>query len=303
MAKTKSTKVREPIGDRVLHAFTTCFMVFVLLVIGYPLIYCISCSFSGAKALSNGEVILLPIDFSLAGYDFVLKYQQVWIGYRNTIFYTATHTVVGVVAQVLVAYPLSKRNYQARGLCTKLLVIAMLTSAGLVPTFLLNVWLGLNNTIWVIIFGGIISISNIMILRTSFKSSIPEDLFDAAKIDGASEFRQLTTVAVPLAKATISVIMLYIAVGQWNSYFNALIYLANRQDLWPLQLVVRNIMQAATSIEDPSLGSAAIEAMSKSSVDQVRYCLIVVVTAPLLVMYLVAQKYFEKGVMIGSVKG
>ena len=303
MAKLKSTKVREPLGDRVLHAFTTCFMLFVLVIIGYPLIYCVSCSFSSSTALSQSKVLLWPVDVSLAGYQFVLEYEQLWIGYRNTIFYTAAHTVAGVVAQIMIAYPLSKRYYQARGLCTKLLVIAMLTSAGLVPSFLLNLWLGLNNTIWIIIFGGICSISNIMILRTSFKSSIPEDLFDAARIDGASDFRQLTTVAVPLAKATISVIMLYTAVGQWNSYFSALIYLANRQDLWPLQLVVRNIMNSAAALDTSGLSTGALEALEKCSFDQVRYCIIVIVTAPLLAMYLVAQRFFEKGVMIGSVKG
>lgn len=303
MAKLKSTKVREPFGDRALHAFTTCFMVFILLIIGYPLIYCVSSSVSSADALSRSAVILWPVEFSLEGYEFILKYDEMWIGYRNTIFYTIAHTIVGVVAQIMVAYPLSKRNYQGRGLFTKLLVIAMLTSTGLIPTFLLNLWLGLNNTIWIIIFGGIVSISNIMILRTSFRSSIPEDLFDAAKIDGANEFRQLTTVAVPLAKATISVIMLYIAVAQWNSYFNALIYLANSPELWPLQLVVRNIMNAAASLDTSKMSSAAIEAAGNSSIDQIRYCVIVVVTTPLLVMYLVAQRFFEKGVMIGSVKG
>lgn len=303
MAKPKSTKVREPLGDRVLHAFTTCFMAFILLVIGYPLLYCISCSFSSVDALNNREVLLWPVGFTFSGYEFVLKYEQLWVGYRNTIFYTIAHTVVGVVAQILVAYPLSKRYYQARGLCTKLLVIAMLTSAGLIPSFLLNMWLGLNNTVWIIIFGGCVSISNIMILRTSFKSSIPEDLFDAARIDGASDFRQLTTIAVPLAKATISVIMLYIAVGQWNSYFTALVYLTDRMDLWPLQLVVRNIMSAAQKLDNSELGTGALEAMKKSNFEQIRYAIIIVVTAPLLAMYLVAQKYFEKGVMIGSVKG
>lgn len=301
MAKNKSTRVRETTGDRALHAFTTLFMLFVLVIIGYPLIYCISCSFSGATALANGRVVFLPVDFTFAGYEFVLRYDDVWMGFRNTIFYTVAHTAVAVVAQILVSYPLSKRNYQARGVFTKLMVVAMLTSAGMIPTFLLNVWLGLNNTIWAIILGGIVSISNVMILRTAFKSSIPEDLFDAAKIDGASEFRQLTTVAVPLAKATISVIMLYTAVGQWNSYFQALLYLSMKPELWPLQLVVRNIMQSAQ--EPEGISSAAMEALSKSSMDQVRYCLIVIVTTPLLAMYLLAQRFFEKGVMIGSVKG
>ena len=304
MAKMKSTKVREPLGDRILHAFTTLFMLFILVIVGYPLIYCISSSFSSADALSNGEVILWPVDFSLAGYNFILKYDQVWVGFRNTIFYTIVATMIQIVSQILVAYPLSKRNYQARGFCTKCMVVAMLVSAGMIPSFLLMVKLGFYNTVWPLLIGGAVTISNVMILRTSFKSSIPEDLFDAAKIDGAGDFRQLTTIAVPLAKATISVIMLYAAVAQWNSYFTALLYLGtDSEHLWPLQLVVRNIMQIASDLDTSDMGADAIAALSKSNIEQVRYGLIVVVTTPLLVMYLVAQRFFEKGVMIGSVKG
>ena len=300
--KDKSTRVRDTAGDRALQAFTTAFMIFVLFIVGYPLIYCLSCSFSSIQAITGGKVWLLPVEFNFRGYDFVLQYEDVWRGYRNTIFYTVTNVILTMICQILVAYPLSKPNYQAKHLVQRIMLVAMLTGAGLVPSFLMRVWLGINNTVWAVIIAGLVGISNVFIIRTSFRSGIPQDLFDAAKIDGASELRQLTTIAVPLAKAVVSVQILYAVVGMWNSYFGAMIYLSAKPDLWPLQLVLRNIM-AGASIAPEELTSAAVEAMERSGIEQIRYCLIVVATVPMLAMYMICQKYFEKGVMVGSVKG
>ena len=300
--KDKSTRVRETAGDRALQAFTTAFMIFVLFIVGYPLTYCLSCSFSSITAITGGRVWLYPVGFNFRGYEFVLQYKEVWQGYRNTIFYTVTNVILTMVCQILVAYPLSKRNYQAKNLVQRIMLVAMLTGAGLVPSFLMRVWLGMNNTVWAVILSGLVGISHTFIMRTSFRTSIPADLFDAAKIDGASELRQLTTIAVPLAKATVSVLILYAVVGMWNSYFGAMIYLSAKPDLWPLQLVLRNIMNGA-SIPPEELTAAAVEAMERSGIEQIRYCLIVVATVPMLAMYMICQKYFEKGVMIGSVKG
>ena len=300
--KDKSTMVRDTAGDRALQAFTTAFMFFVLFIVGYPLIYCLSCSFSDISAITGGKVWLLPVDFSLAGYQFVLKYEDVWRGYRNTIFYTVTNVILTMICQLLVAYPLSKPNYQAKHLVQRIMLVAMLTGAGLVPSFLMRVWLRMNNTVWAVILSGLVGISNVFIIRTSFRAGIPQDLFDAAKIDGCSELRQLTTIAIPLAKAVVSVQILYAVVGMWNSYFGAMIYLSSKPDLWPLQLVLRNIMSGA-NIAPEDVTSAALEAMEKSGIEQIRYCLIVVATVPMLLMYMICQKYFEKGVMVGSVKG
>lgn len=305
MAKNqvKSTKVRDTVGDRALQAFTTGFQIFVLFIVGYPLIYCVSASVSSMNALTLGRVWLWPVEFSTAGYEFILQYEDVWRGYRNTIFYTVTNVFLTMICLCLVAYPLSKRNYQAKNLVQRIMLVAMLTGAGLVPSFLMRVWLGMNNTVWAVILGGLVGISHCFILRTSFRSSIPADLFDSAKIDGASEFRQLTTIAIPLAKATVSVLMLYNIVGMWNSYFSAMIYLSAQPDLWPLQLVLRNIMQSSGDIATNEMGSAAQLAYEKSGVEQIRYGLIVVGTVPMVALYLICQKYFEKGVMVGSVKG
>jgi len=302
MAKAKSTKVRESAGDRALQVFTTAFMIFVLIIIGYPLLYCVACSFSSVDAIQSARVWIWPVEANLGGYKFILRYKEVWQGYRNTIFYTVTNVILTMMCQILVAYPLSKRNYQAKNLVQRIMLVAMLTGAGLVPSFLMRVWLGMNNTVWAVILSGLVGISHTFIMRTSFRTSIPADLFDAAKIDGASEFRQLTTIAVPLAKATVSVLILYAVVGMWNSYFGAMIYLSAQPHLWPLQLVLRNILNGA-NIPEEGLSAEALEAMRKSGVDQIRYGLIVVGTVPMLAMYMICQKYFEKGVMIGSVKG
>jgi len=296
MAKKDLTKVQESFGDKVLLAFTTFVLFMICIIVGYPMVYVISSSFSSNTAISMGRVWLWPVDFSLAGYEFVLHFEDVWIGYRNTIFYTVTSTSLTMILQTLMAFPLSKRNYQGRGFVTKVMVVAMLTGAGLVPSFLLRVSLGMNNTVWAVILAGLVGTSNVFILRTSFRTSIPGELFDAAKIDGANEFQSLVKIGVPLAKATLAVLTLYASVGCWNDYFNAMIYLSTREDLWPLQLFLRNIMMGAELQLDPKVhGDTGTEA--------VRFCLIIVATVPVLAMYLVVQKYFEKGVMIGSVKG
>ena len=302
MAK-KSTKIRESFGDRVLEGITTTILILILVVVGYPLIYVVSCSFSSSDALSNARVLLWPVDLSLKGYEFVLQYEMVWTGYRNTIFYTITGTFLTMILQILIAYPLSKSNYQGKSIILKLLLIAMMTSAGMIPTFILKLNLGLVGTVWSIILSGLVGISNVFMLRNSFRHSIPGELFDAAKIDGANDFQCLFKLAIPLGKATISVLVLYAAVARWNEYFNALIYLVGKPDLWPLQLFLRDIMTSAGNLDPGQMSAAEQQAMRDSGIEQIRYCLIVISTVPVLAMYAVVQKYFQKGVMVGSVKG
>lgn len=302
MAKDKS-KIRESAGDRVLEVFTTILLALVVFIIGYPLIVIVSSSFSSSSALSSGKVLLWPVDFTFAGYKFVFQYKRVWIGYRNSIFYTITGVCLTMFMQIMMAYPLSKRDYQGKGVILKLLLVAMMTGAGLIPTFLLKMKLGLINNVWAVILAGLVGIRNVFMLRNAFKNSIPGELFDAAKIDGANDFQCLVKLGIPLAKATISVLVLYSAVGCWNDYFNAMIYLTSRQDLWPLQLVLRNILTASQSISTEGMSTTVQQAMQDSGIEQIRYCLIIIATVPVLVLYTIVQKYFEKGVMIGSVKG
>lgn len=299
----KKNKIRESGSDVVLQGLVITILVLVLIVVGYPVLYVIACSFSSADAITSGKVFLLPVDATLAGYEFVFNYEQVWIGYKNTVIYTVTGTILTLFVTVMAAYPISKSNYQGRKFVTTVFLIAMLTSAGLIPTFIVRTkLLGLYDNIWAVILPGLLSVSHCFILRTAFKSSIPGELYDAAYIDGATEFQTLIKIAIPLAKATISVIMLYTAVGLWNSYFTAMMYLDNRE-LFPLQLVLRTILTASQQFETSSITNADMLQQLERGTEQIKYALIVLSTVPVLILYAIVQKYFEKGVMIGSVKG
>lgn len=299
----KNHKVQETAGDKLLLAFTDLILVLVLIIVGYPVLYVISCSFSSNDALSTGKVFLFPVEFSFASYEFVFQYDVVWTGYRNTIFYTVTCTTFQMILQILAAYPLSKRNYQGRAGMMMVFFITTMVGAGMIPTLLLRASMGLRNNVWAILTAGLFSVHNMIILRTAFQSSIPGELFDAAEIDGANDFQALTKIALPLVKATLSVLTLYAAVGQWNEYFTSMIYLPSRSDLWPLQLVLRPILTAAQQLSQEGMSAAQIEALTNSGTEGVTFALIVVATVPVLVMYFVVQKSFKTGVMIGSVKG
>ena len=305
--RKKSNKVQDTTGDKILELVTTIILILLLIVVGYPVIYVISCSISSGSAIMSGRVLLWPIEPSFAGYKLVFGMDEILLGYKNTIFYTFFGTLIQMFMQIVCAYPISKRNFQGRSVYTKIIVITMLVNAGMIPIYLIKTKLGLIN-IWAILFSGILGASNVFILRTSFKNSIPGELFDAAAIDGANDYQCLIKIAVPLAKATISVITLYSIVGHWNNYFTAMIYLPNRNDLWPLQLFLRNLLISTSGISAvggaPEGGSTATSSggMSEAS-QQLRYALIVVSTVPVLIAYGVVQKYFKGGVMVGSVKG
>lgn len=301
MAFKKKTAIKDPIGDRVLMAVTTAILILIIIAVGYPVLYVISCSFSSAKAIGGGQVLLLPVDFTLAGYEFVFQYEQVWIGYRNTILYTICGVCITLFLDITCAFPLSRSKFQGRGWYTAYLMATTIIGAGLIPTYIVKSNLGMVNTIWAVILAGAISVHNVIILRTAFKSSIPGELFDAAEIDGANDFQCLVKIAIPLAKATISVITLYSIVGCWNEYFNAMIYLRDK-NLFPLTLILRTILTAGQQL-DMSGVSASMQNIVSEGTEQIKYCLIIVSTVPVLVAYAVVQKYFKKGVMVGSVKG
>jgi len=302
MFKKKSTKINESLGDRIFNIITSILLIFVIIIVGYPCLYIISCSFSDSVALQAGKVVLFPVDFTLDAYKFILNYKQVWIGYRNSIFYTIGGVLVSMSMCILTAYPLSRKTFQGRGPYMKIFYFTTLFGAGMIPLFILQTSMGMFNTIWPILLQGAVSVSNVIILRTAFASSIPGELFDAAKIDGANDFQCLFKIALPLAKATLSVLTLYTIVGAWNEYFTSMIYLRN-ENLYPLQLVLRPIMTAATAtINTGGMGGAAQD-IANRGLDGVRYGLIVIATVPALLAYFVVQKYFKGGVMVGSVKG
>ena len=309
MAKPKSIKINESAGDRVLNAITATILILIILIVGYPILYVIACSFTKTDALAAGRVVLWPVNMdgkfaiSLEAYDFVLQYKAVWTGFKMSVFYTVCDVLLQMTMTILVAYPLSRKTFQGRSMYTMIFYMSTRVSAGLIPGFILKCDLGLFDNIWAVLISGSVSVSHILILRTCFQNAIPGELFDSAMIDGATHFKCVTKIALPLAKATLSVLILYCIVGQWNEYFTSMLYLRNAE-LYPLQLVLRPIMQAATNIGmDTSSMSAAAQQQAQSGLENVRYALIVISSTPVIVAYFIVQKYFKGGVMMGSVKG
>ncbi len=301
LAKKNKNKIIESRGDRVLHAITTMFLLAILILVGYPVLYVVSCSFSSAQALSSGRVLLWPVEPSLAGYEFILHYKVIWIGYRNTILYTVVGVTLCMIMQTICAYPLSRPHYQGRRGIMFYYFLTTMVGAGLIPTFIVKAnILGLYNSMWAVFTTGIVGVSNVIILRTALQG-VPAELYDAAAIDGANDFQTMIQVALPLVKATLSVLVLYAAVGCWNDYFNAMIYLQD-DNKYPLQLFLRTILTAAQSFDTEGMEQTLAQQVDNGT-EQIQYTLIVISTVPVLLMYFAVQSSFKKGVMIGSVKG
>lgn len=272
----------------------------VLVIILYPIYFVVIASFSDSAAVASGQVWLWPKGFTLDGYNELLKHKDVWIGYRNTIMYTVTGTVIGLFVNLTAAYALSRKDLVGRKFLMLLFVFTMFFNGGLIPTFLTVKQFGLYNTFLVMVLPFSVSAYNIIVARTFFQNVIPSDLWDQARIDGCGNIRYFIQIVLPLSKAIISVLGLWIAVGMWNSYFNALIYLKN-SELHPLQLVLRNIL--ITNNMQTALGSGEAAQVALRLANLMRYSVIVVSILPIMCVYPFIQKYFNKGVMIGAVKG
>lgn len=304
MAKIKSTKIRNTFGDNVLNIIIAMILVLLCVIVLYPVIFVVSSSFSSSEAVESGLVILWPVDFSLEAYDFVLAYKQVWVGFRNSIFYTIVCTFMNMASNILVAYPISRKYFKGRTFYTLFIFFTSRIGAGMIPTFVVRTSYGLFDNIWAILLNGWVQVSNILILRTAISSGVSDELFDAARIDGAGHFQSMLTLAIPLTKATIATLMLFAIVTQWNEYFTSMLYLRN-SNLYPLQLVLRPIMTAASArgtLETSSMGSAYRDQASQS-LENVRYALIVISTVPIAFVYLFCQRFFKAGIMVGSLKG
>lgn len=297
----KDKRIRDTAGDRALYiAVGAIFLLFVLLVL-YPIVFVISASFSSGSALNAGRVVLWPVEPGLQGYKAVFSHRMVLLGYRNTIFYTVAGTAINVVITLLAAYPLSRPDFRARRPLMTLCTITMFFGGGLVPNYLLMVQLKIINTAWSLLLPGALSVYNMILVRTFMMSSIPRELLEASQIDGCSDARYFWSVVLPLSKAIVAVITLYYAVGHWNAYFNAMLYLSDR-DMYPLQLVLREILISSrmdlSEISDPELLATMV-----GLENLLKYSLIVVSSLPIIALYPFVQKYFIKGVMIGSLKG
>jgi putative aldouronate transport system permease protein len=295
------SRVRQSTGDRVFDAVNYTFLLLCGLGVLYPLLYIVSASFSSPQAVVGGKVVLWPVQPSLLSYRAVFKYIAVLTGYLNSLIYAASGTVFGVLVTFLAAYPLARRGLYGRNLIMGLFVFTMLFSGGLIPTYLTVRRLGLVNTRLAMVVPGAVSVWNIIIMRTFFQSSIPQELFDAAEIDGASELRTMFTIVMPLSGAIFAVVVLNFAVWLWNSYFTALIYLRDAS-LQPLQIILRQIL-ILNQMDSSMVRDVAIFVERQSLADVLRFSLIVVASAPLLMAYPFVQKYFIRGIMIGAIKG
>ena len=289
--------------DRIFNAGNNLFLFIAFLIVLYPLIYVVSCSFSSTTAVLTGRVRLFPVDFSLKGYQAVFSTNSVLIGYRNTIFYTFFGTIFNLALTVLAAYPLSRKDFYARNAIMFFFAFTMFFSGGMIPSYLLVKSLGLvNKPIVMIVLGGV-SVYNVIVTRTFMESNIPFELYEAAEIDGCSDIRFMFAILLPLSQAVLAVMVLFYAVGHWNSFFNGLLYLSDKE-YYPLQLVLREIL-IVNSI-DPAMTASIplVEQEAKGGLAELlKYSLIVVASVPVLIIYPFVQKYFLKGVMIGSIKG
>ena len=295
--------VKDTVGDRIFMAFNYLALTALLLIVLYPLIYIVSASFSDARAVTGGRVWLLPVSPTLAGYTAIFKNKYLVSGFMNSVLYTSAGTLIGVVLTLLAAYPLSRPDLPGRGLITFLFFFTTLFNGGLIPTYLVVRNLDMLDTRWAMLLPGALSVWNLLIMRTYFQLTIPRELFEAAQLDGADDFTYLRRIVLPLSGPIIAVIALFYAIGHWNSFFNALIYLQSKE-LWPLQLVLREIL--VQNQIDPGM-MAGLDAREMAMRQQLRellkYSLIVVATAPLLAVYPFIQRHFVKGIMLGSVKG
>lgn len=297
----KKKKMKRTWSDKLVYAGSTLMLIAILVIVGYPVLYVISASMSNSEALLTGRVVLWPVNFTLDSYKFVMKYKTIWLGLKNTVIVMAAQVSIEMMLTVLCAYPLSKKEYKRRKVMTVIFFITMMFSAGLVPSFLIKSKLGLVGTRWAVIFCGCLGVSNMLIVRTAFKS-VPNELYEAAQMDGATHFQSLWKVGLPLIKATLSVILLYSMVGAWNEYFNSMIYLRDKMK-YPLQLILRTILLGAEALDMENISSSQMLQQANDGIAGIKYALIVMSTVPILIFYLAIQKSFKKGVMVGSVKG
>lgn len=293
-------ELRETKADRLFTILNYVFLSIVALLVLYPLLFVVSASFSNPQYIISGEMWLWPKEFTVDAYEKVFKNKEIINGFINTVKYTVVGTALNVVMTILAAYPLSRKDFKGRGFFMAFIVFTMFFSGGLIPTYLLIRDLGMLNTFWVMIIPNAVAVWNIIIMRTFFQG-IPTELEESAKIDGSGNFRILWNIVLPLSFPVIAVMVLFYSVGHWNSYFQALIYLQDEKR-FPLQLILRQILIQGQT-DDMVKGTSESFLQQQLSVEGLKYAVLIVANLPMLMLYPFLQKYFVKGVMIGSLKG
>ena len=295
-----TTTIAETRGDRIFLIGVKTMLWITLILVLIPLIYVVANSFSSASAVSAGRVFLWPVEPSLRAYQEALSDPQILKGYYNSLIYAVGGTIISVTLTIAIAYPLSRKTFFGRNVIMSLLLFTMLFSGGLIPTYLVVQDLGMLNTRWAMVIPSAIGVWQVIIARTFFRSTIPDDLYEAAVLDGASDLRFLWSVVLPLSKPVIAVIALMYAIFQWNTYFDALIYLKD-PGLYPLQIVLRNILILNSTTGSASDVAQQLERQQLANV--LKYALIVISSLPVLLIYPFIARHFTKGVMVGAVKG
>lgn len=298
--KRNKNILRDSFGDKIFTMVVTFISFLILCAVLYPLIYVLSASFSSGDAVMAGEVYFLPKQFSLDGYKKVFEDKNILIGFKNSVIYTVLGTSVNLAMTILLAFPLSRRKLPGRKALMFMITFTMFFSGGLIPTFLVVEKMKMVDTIWAMVAPVAISTFNMILMRTYFENSIPEELSESASLDGCDNFRFLMSIVLPLSTPIIAVLVLYYAVGHWNQYFNALIYLRSNEKI-SLQLALRNIL-LANQMSGGSSDSGGFGDVAKIGLT-VKYAVIVVSSIPVVILYPFIQKFFVKGVMVGAIKG
>lgn len=294
-------RIRESRVDRIFNLVNYTILTVFLLIILYPLIYVVSASFSDGAAVISGRVVLWPVDFSLEAYKKIFQYESIWTGYSNSLFYAVVGTIVNVTLTLFAAYPLSRPDLYGRKLILGLFVFTMFFNGGLIPSYLLVKDLGMLDTRAAMIIPQALSVWNLIIAITYFRFAIPRELLEASQLDGCNDFQYFFRILLPLSAPIIAVLTLFYAINHWNQFFSAMIYLSDKA-LFPLQLILRDILissQVDMNMMEDLQSMAAKEAMR----ELLKYALIVVASVPVLMIYPFVQKYFVRGIMLGSIKG
>ena len=297
--------IKETNKDKLFNVFNYIFLTLAAVVVLYPLLYIVSASISDPAAVNSGTTWLLPKGITFDGYKLIFENSDIWRGYLNTIFYTVLGTFINLAITIPAAYALSRRDLAGRNLFMGMFVLTMFFGGGLIPTYLVVKNLGLIDTIWAMLLPNAAAVYNIIIARVFFEVTIPKELEESATIDGATNFKMFFKVILPLSAPIIAVMALFYGVAHWNGYFNALIYLSDR-NLYPLQLVLREILvlQEMSSQNINMSSSMAVVLHSKQQLASIiKYGVMIVSTLPIIIMYPFMQRHFVKGVMIGSLKG
>lgn len=296
----KKYKIKDSKTDVIFYIVTGIILGILALIVIYPLYFILIASISDPNAIFNGEVYFLPVGMTLSGYEKLLEEHLIWSGYRNTIIYTVLGTLFNIVLTIPAGWALSRDYLPGRKLIMPLLIITMFFGGGLIPYYLICGELGLIDNPLILIIGGGVSVYNVFMCKSFFQTNVPKEVIEASEIDGCGELRTFVDIVIPLSKSIISVMILFYAVGHWNNYMDALIFISD-EEFYPLQLVLKNILISAESQSNSGASSETIIEQLKIA-NQIKYSSIIVSSLPIIIVYPFIEKYFDQGVLVGSFK-